>query len=80
MEVSQSTREFPRTEDYTFNKSLILPVAVNRRKDKTMLYRVFFNASNASYARCFTDKKEAEHFYNDLLHAGCYRNVAFQEG
>lgn len=47
MEVSQSTREFPSTEDYTFNKSLILPVAVNRRKDKTMLYRVFFNVSNA---------------------------------
>ena len=30
-----------------------------------MLYRVFFNASNASYARCFTDKEEAEHFYGD---------------
>ena len=45
-----------------------------------MLYRVFFNASNASYARCFTDKEEAEHFYNGLINSGCYRNVAFQEG
>lgn len=45
-----------------------------------MLYRVFFNASNASYARCFTDKEEAEKFYNGLLHADCYTNVAFQVG
>nr|WP_296045746.1 hypothetical protein [uncultured Blautia sp.] len=45
-----------------------------------MLYRVFFNASNASYARCFTDKEEAERFYNSLLGAGFYTNVAFQEG
>ena len=44
-----------------------------------MLYRVFFNASNASYARCFTDKEEAEKFYNNLLHAGYYTNVVFQE-
>ena len=45
-----------------------------------MLYRVFINASNASYARCFTNKEEAEKFYNNLLHADCYTNVALQEG
>lgn len=67
-------------EDFMLNKSLILPVAVNRRKKVSMLYRVFFNASNASYARCFTDKEEAEKFYNGLLHADCYTNVVFQEG
>ena len=44
-----------------------------------MLYRVFFNASNASYARCFTDKEEAERFYKSLL-GGFYTNVVFQEG
>lgn len=31
-----------------------------------MLYRVFFNASNASYARCFTNKEEAEKFYYEF--------------
>ena len=76
----QNISEFHSTEDYTLNKSLILPVAVNRRKKVSMLYRVFFNASNASYARCFTDKEEAEKFYNGLLHADCYTNVVFQEG
>ena len=45
-----------------------------------MLYRVSFNASNASYSRCFTDRSEAEKFYNDLLRDGIYRNVSFQEG
>ena len=45
-----------------------------------MLYRVSFNASNASYSRCFTDRSEAEKFYNDLLRDGIYRNVSFQVG
>ena len=45
-----------------------------------MLYRVSFNASNASYSRCFTDRSKAEKFYNDLLHSGIYRNISFQEG
>ena len=45
-----------------------------------MLYRISFNASNASYSRCFTDRSEAEKFYNDLLHSGIYRNISFQEG
>lgn len=45
-----------------------------------MLYRVHFNISNASYSRCFTDKVEAEKFYRELIHAGIYKNVVFQEG
>ena len=45
-----------------------------------MLYRVFFNTSGASYARCFTDKKEAEKFYNGIKNSCCYTNVQFQIG
>lgn len=45
-----------------------------------MLYRVHFNTYGASYSRCFTDKEEAEKFYNSILHATCYSNVTFQIG
>ena len=44
-----------------------------------MLYRVFFNTSGASYARCFTDKKEAEKFYNGIKNSCYYKNVEFQD-
>lgn len=45
-----------------------------------MLYRVHFNTYGASYSRCFTDKEEAEKFYNSILHATYYSNVKFQIG
>lgn len=45
-----------------------------------MLYRVHFNTCGANYSRCFTDKEEAEKFYNSILHAACYSNVTFQIG
>lgn len=45
-----------------------------------MLYRVSFNTYGASYTRCFTDKQEAEKFYNSIKDSCCYNNVNFQEG
>ena len=45
-----------------------------------MLYRVFFSTRGAEYGRCFTDKQEAEHFYNSIKNSGCYSNVKFQIG
>lgn len=44
-----------------------------------MLYRVNFYGSYAYYSNCFTDKAEAEKFYNMLLREG-YKKVQFQEG
>lgn len=44
------------------------------------LYRVHFNSYGASYSRCFTDKAEAERFYNDIKNSSCYSNVTFQIG
>lgn len=45
-----------------------------------MLYRVSFNTYGAFYTRCFTDKQEAEKFYNSIKDSYCYNNVSFQEG
>lgn len=45
-----------------------------------MLYRVSFNTYGASYTRCFTDKQEAEKFYNSIKDSCSYNNVNFQEG
>ena len=70
-----SMTPFFRTINQTFNYKFGNEIA-----GQEGLYRVFFNASNASYARCFTDKEEAERFYNGLLHADCCTNVALQEG
>ena len=35
-----------------------------------MLYRVSFNTYGASYTRCFTDKQDAEKFYNSIKDSG----------
>lgn len=45
-----------------------------------MLYRVFFTAYAAEYGRCFSDRTEAEKFYNSLLKSSSYSNVTFQIG
>lgn len=45
-----------------------------------MLFRVFFSSNGAEYGRCFTDRTEAENFYNGLVRSGCYRNLKFQIG
>lgn len=45
-----------------------------------MLYRVFFTAYAAEYGRCFSDRTEAEMFYNNILHSKSYSNVRFQIG
>lgn len=45
-----------------------------------MLYRIFFKASAAEYGRCFSDRAEAEKFYNSILHSKSYSNVRFQIG
>lgn len=45
-----------------------------------MLYRVSFNTYGASYTRCFTEKQEAEKFYNNIKDSCSYNNVSFQEG
>lgn len=45
-----------------------------------MLYRVFFTTSGSEYGRCFTDKEEAEQFYNSIKDSRCYSNVTFQIG
>lgn len=58
----------------------LAPEVVKQEEDKTMLYRVFFSTSGAEYGRCFTDKQEAEHFYNSIKNSGCYSNVKFQIG
>ena len=70
-----SITPFFRTINQTFNYKFGNEIA-----GQEGLYRVFFNASNASYARCFTNKEEAERFYNGLVNSGCYTNVVFQEG
>lgn len=45
-----------------------------------MLYRVFFTAQSTEYGRCFTDRTEAEKFYDSLLKSSSYSNVTFQIG
>lgn len=54
--------------------------AIFRNEEITMLFRVHFNSYGASYSRCFTDKEEAERFYNSLCNSCCYTNVTFQIG
>ncbi|MDY5664163.1 MAG: hypothetical protein SPF46_06855 [Blautia sp.] len=44
------------------------------------LYRVFFSTPGAEYGRCFTDKEEAEKFYNSIKNSSYYHNVTFQIG
>ena len=45
-----------------------------------MLYRVFFFTYASEYSQCFSNKEEAEKFYNGLLKSKCYNNVKFQIG
>ena len=45
-----------------------------------MLYRVFFSTNGAEYGNCFTDKEEAERFYNSIKDCSYYKNVKFQIG
>ena len=49
-------------------------------RTKIMLYRVFYSTNASEYGRCFSDKQEAEKFYNGLLKSNCYRNVKLQIG
>lgn len=44
------------------------------------MYRVFFTTGSAEYGRCFSNKAEAEKFYNRLLKSSSYCNVKFQIG
>lgn len=54
--------------------------SIFRNDEITMLYRVHFNSYGASYSNCFTDKEEAERFYNRIRNSCCYTNVIFQIG
>ena len=45
-----------------------------------MLYRVFFSTNGAEYGTCFTDREEAERFYNSIKDCSYYKNVKFQIG
>lgn len=54
--------------------------AIFKKEERAMLYRVHFNTYGASYSNCFTDKEEAEKFYNSIKNSCCYTNVTFQIG
>ena len=57
-----------------------VPEVVKKEEDKQMLYRVFFTTNGAEYGNCFTDKEEAERFYNSIKDCSYYKNVKFQIG
>ena len=80
-EALQNMTESASTEDYMSNRLGRNPLPINKKeRTRIMLYRVFYSTNASEYGRCFTDRREAERFYNGLLKSKCYRNVKLQIG
>lgn len=72
-EIFQSDNEMTEEQFYELE-------AIFSKDMQAMLYRVFFSTNGAEYGNCFTDREEAERFYNSIKDCSYYKNVKFQIG